>query len=694
MRPDAKRKRFLNLTPDLAHSRALDLSPLHNGEGEGELPIGSSEGGEVKSSAKAKYIQQKGFILITALILLLAAGLRFYRLDAQSFWNDEGNSARIAERPLWQIVEGAGGDIHPPGYYILLAGWRSLAGHSELALRALSALAGVLTAALCYAIGSRLFDRRVGLLAALLVAIHPFQVYYAQEARMYALLGTFSAASILLTAAVLTIPGQMTAGRFKPRQAALTIGSYILVNAAGLYTHYSFPLVLAAESLVFLIWLLGRPKKLHGLLTWILIQGAALLLFLPWLPTAVRQIITWPSSSGTPVGALMLGSAVAYGVTLPPETARLGLIPLLIVAVLGVFPPVDPAVDRHYLRFEERIGLVAAWLLLPLVTLVVMGAATEPFLKFLIPSSLGLSILAARGAVMVFDISRPIPGTSPVNTISIRGIGLVLLVAGLFPSIIGLQHLYFDPAYARDDYRAIAARIMEEVGPDAAVILNAPNQWEVFTYYYPDGPGIAPLPDNTTEQTLARLLADYGRIYALYWGTEQQDPDRIVEQTLEANAFTVSSDWYQGVRLVTYAVIGQPADEIETASGASFGESITLEGLSLSTDQLAPGEALGVTLFWRTDAPLQQRYKVFVHLYGPDGTLMAQHDSEPASDKAPTDGWMPGETVIDNHGLLLPLDAPAGDYQLVVGLYDFEGNRLIVNGEGDSLTLGHLPVGW
>ena len=47
-------------------------------------------------------------------ILVLAAFLRFYLLDGQSFWNDEGNSARIAERSLQLITEGAAGDIHMP----------------------------------------------------------------------------------------------------------------------------------------------------------------------------------------------------------------------------------------------------------------------------------------------------------------------------------------------------------------------------------------------------------------------------------------------------------------------------------------------------------------------------------------------------------------------------------------------------
>ena len=85
--------------------------------------------------------------VLLVLVLLLAAALRFYRLDAQSFWHDEGNTARLVERSLHLIVEGAAGDIHPPGYYLLLRSWWLLAGSSEFALRSFSALCGVLTVA-------------------------------------------------------------------------------------------------------------------------------------------------------------------------------------------------------------------------------------------------------------------------------------------------------------------------------------------------------------------------------------------------------------------------------------------------------------------------------------------------------------------------------------------------------------------
>src|SRR5512136_2631008 len=130
----------------------------------------------------------KRTLWILAAILALATLLRFFQLDAQSFWNDEGTSARVAERSLPLITAAAIGDIHPPLYYYALHFWRGLAGASELALRSLSALLGILLVWLIYWLGRKLLDEPAALFAELVAAINPFQVYYSQEARMYMLL--------------------------------------------------------------------------------------------------------------------------------------------------------------------------------------------------------------------------------------------------------------------------------------------------------------------------------------------------------------------------------------------------------------------------------------------------------------------------------------------------------------------------
>jgi mannosyltransferase len=501
---------------------------------------------------------------------------------------------------------------------------------------------------------------------------------------------------VLLAGEVLKIPARMAAGRFVPRRAATIIGAYIAVNAVGLYTHYTFPFVLLAESLAFVVWLLGRPKKLHGLVTWALIQLAGLALFAPWLPTAFRQLTTWPRVPSEAVGPVGIAGAVAYGLTVPPDTARNALIPLGLLALVGLFPPFEA--EDHPLRFGERIGFVALWLLVPIAIPVALGVVREPFLKFFVPAGLALQILAARGVVMGFRLGAPLPGTSALNAWLTRLVIAGLAIVGIaLPVWTGLRNMYFDPAYARDDYRAIARRILEEAGPDAAVVLDAPSQVEVFGQYYPIGPNVTPLPDGQTEQSIARLLAGHDRVYALFWGENEQDPERTVENALNANAFAASSEWYGGVRLVTYVVPDAPAAEPDEHIDAGFGETITLTGYAVSDTTIRPGEALAVTLFWRADAPVEARYKVFVHLYYPDGTIAAQHDGEPGGGLRPTDGWTPGEVVADNHGLFLPADAPEGSYMLMVGLYDADnGERLpITRGEdaGDRrLALATVEV--
>ncbi|MDI7278250.1 MAG: glycosyltransferase family 39 protein, partial [Anaerolineae bacterium] len=133
-----------------------------------------------------------------ALVLAVGAGLRFYRLEGQSLWNDEGTSVALAGRSLGQITLSAAADIHPPLYHYLLHCWLALFGTSDAAARSLSAAVGVALLALTYLLGRRLFDARTGLVAALLAGLSSYQVYYAQEARMYMLLTFLGAASSYL----------------------------------------------------------------------------------------------------------------------------------------------------------------------------------------------------------------------------------------------------------------------------------------------------------------------------------------------------------------------------------------------------------------------------------------------------------------------------------------------------------------
>jgi mannosyltransferase len=138
-----------------------------------------------------------------AAIVLLAAILRLSTLGKQSFWYDE------AFTPVHVLRAGLGATLHnvvhtentPPLWYVLEWGVSRVLGTGVVALRLLSALAGIATVIVAWAIGSELqgppTPRRAAIVCATLVAVNPLFVWYSQEARAYGLF-VFTASLALL----------------------------------------------------------------------------------------------------------------------------------------------------------------------------------------------------------------------------------------------------------------------------------------------------------------------------------------------------------------------------------------------------------------------------------------------------------------------------------------------------------------
>ena len=98
------------------------------------------------------------------------------------------------------------------------------------------------------------------------------------------------------------------------------------------------------------------------------------------------------------------------------------------------------------------------------------------------------------------------------------------------------------------------------------------------------------------------------------------------------------------------------------------GEAVRLWGYTLK-GTFEPGETPQVVLYWESVTPVQENWKVFVHLMDDAGDLVAQHDGVPFAEASPTSTWRAGERIIDPHALELPADLPPGSYQVVVGMY-------------------------
>lgn len=109
--------------------------------------------------------------------------------------------------------------------------------------------------------------------------------------------------------------------------------------------------------------------------------------------------------------------------------------------------------------------------------------------------------------------------------------------------------------------------------------------------------------------------------------------------------------------------------------GARWSNGIELAGLT-RTDS-------GVTLYWRTDAPLTDDLRVFVHAVDADGRILAQVDRVPADWTRPVAGWAVGEIVTDAYTLAVPDGA-----SLVTGWYHAQSrSRVLLTDSADTLTL-------
>ncbi|MBI3537670.1 MAG: glycosyltransferase family 39 protein [Chloroflexi bacterium] len=132
--------------------------------------------------------------VLLLLIVLLAFALRVFRLGAQAIWWDESLTVYRATRDLGtifantiQIQNVLTTDLQPPLYFFFEYFFVRAFGLTEFAVRVLTAFAGTASVPLLYALGARVFNARVGRVAAFLAALSPFYVAYAQEARPYAL---------------------------------------------------------------------------------------------------------------------------------------------------------------------------------------------------------------------------------------------------------------------------------------------------------------------------------------------------------------------------------------------------------------------------------------------------------------------------------------------------------------------------
>ena len=419
-----------------------------------------------------------------------------------------------------------------------------------------------------------------------------------------------------------------------------------------------------------------------------LAQVLALILFAPWLPVAIAQLGNRSHRlQHLPVDQ-MLGEILGFFAVGSVYELSMSNITFVIVffLLLGLLPSASRRPDWW------NALLPIAWVALSIAVFLFVGLG-DGFLRFLLPAQLALSLWLGRGVWVLWQL--PIrQGPSFLHAIPKLAAALAL-AAYLLTLFRGLDPLYRHPDFQRDDMRGLAQQIEAGLRPDDAVIVSAPGLQELLRYYYKADAPVYPLPtagdDDTTRAQVLDIIAAYDRLHVIFYGAEQQDPNLIVERTLNRNAFEFADRWIDDLRYALY--VGPPTFGERRRLDVDFGGEIALDSYALGATLVSPGDVLQAQFVWRALTKPSGRYKVFLQLLNSEGALVAQRDSEPAGGSLATTTWGAGDSIVDNHGLLIPADTPEGEYRLIAGLYDIDdpSARLIVD-ESSYLDLGVIEV--
>jgi 4-amino-4-deoxy-L-arabinose transferase-like glycosyltransferase len=389
----------------------------------------TQEAGPVRSGARASWLErsvdtatsQRALIALTA----IGAAIRFATITSQSYWLDEAQAAHEVSLSLGHMLSAwSSSEWNPPLYLLIAWPWAHVFGNGEAGLRSLSAIFGVALIPVLYACGSELVSRRAGLVAALLVAVNPFMIWYSQEAREYMLLALLSAASLLFYA---------RAWRTGSRRDLVW---WAILSALALLTQYFAAFLVVAEAIV-LIWRLRNRASVVA----VALQGVVLAAFVPHVLPQLRVPATFITDQPLLLRLQQVPVTFALNQLYKSSLVHWGLVGGAVTAAAVIGLLLIGADDREL----KGVGLAAipaaAVLLIPLAMSLV--GHDDYLARGLIPAWPPLAVVFAAACT-----TRRAPAA---------GAALTVILVGLF-AWSGIR-IDADRVFQRPDWRGVAAAL-------------------------------------------------------------------------------------------------------------------------------------------------------------------------------------------------------------------------------------------
>jgi mannosyltransferase len=546
---------------------------------------------------------------LIVIITLVGGFLRAYLLENKVMGLDETFSVWLANHGVVDMLQWIVKiDPHPPIYYFLLHYWIALTGDTPYNVRLLSVLFGAGTIPIIYLIGKRMSGPVMGLAAAVILAVSPFNIYYAQDTHMYTLLMFNAAVAIYALVRLLTdsrsarpigsqfreyLHAWRTLGPVKPSSAGgfmhkyeaydqtrrkawifrhrwspiqtietdLAWVAFIVFSAATLLSHNTavfFPL--ATNIFVLGLMLFHRIKttgappafQAPSFWNWAKAQIGILLLWIPWIYPFIKQSSAVYQRFWIPVPTwdavlLALRSFLNLSAPIPANIATGIWILFGLVLCLGLV---------HYRKKFSQLLFLAVLFAIPFLGELVVSIWRPIFLdRTLIWTMIPLFLVLAAGVAQLKYRFLMVAAMGSLGVINLFSAG---------------DYYRFFP---KEDWNTVARDVAGFAEKDDLVLFNT-NFGEIpfdyyfkpyATYYYIQvveqgvpldlfDSGI-PEPAMTTSDIpgLISLMSGHNRVWLVYSHDSYTDPLGLLPQTLASQKKLIWKDDFIGGQVQLYA---------------------------------------------------------------------------------------------------------------------------------------------
>ena len=413
------------------------------------------------------------FVLLV--ILLAALFARIYQLDTEDLWVDEAIAVSISSNSLGGLLEASLPDGNPPLYYVLLHYWMWLFGDSEFSVRLPSALFGLCSVAMMYKVGCTLFGKGTGLIAALILALSVYHIFYSQEARTYSMMVLLALISYYFFL------------RLLEGEDYKVLAGYVLSTTALMYSHHYGLFFVIAQTLFLLGFysLKRRRERAPSLKMWALAGGAVATLYIPGFlylayPLTHPEHRGWIEDTVPMITQLDLVSVLhTYAVYAQAPGLRA---PKYYFALLMLFAAASAVALAASKGERGKLYLLSLWLLVPIALPLLLSQIVTPLVhaRYSIAALPAFYLLAAEGIKRVGRVAmRPLTnGQVPLAALCV--IVIVFLIMAF--SSLDVLHRYFTTE-KKEPWRTVVGDVKPQAKRDDLFIISPELSRFPFDYY-------------------------------------------------------------------------------------------------------------------------------------------------------------------------------------------------------------------